>query len=246
MKKYAILASSLALAISVSAAPINITSPDGFPVGKTFGNYNGGENDALNFGSNASQGFDLEAFFFDKSTNLLSMQSGFNVNTQHIDWYNDKPYYIELGDIFIDVGRNNSFDYAVVFNRSNGIFTNYDYVIVDLSAGYTDVGLVPEYSGLESDRDHSAALPFAVKAYNGTIIDIGTFEYNNLNDGEGAHYIMSEIDLSKVVDGKTFKLHLTQGCGNDVMVGSVPEPTIISLVGISLLGLSLIRRKKHL
>jgi hypothetical protein len=244
MKKYAILASSLALAVSVSAAPINVTSPDGFPVGKTFGNYNGGENDALNFGSNALQEFDLEAFFFDRSTNSLSMQSGFNVDATHRDFYDVAFYNIELGDIFVDVGGNNSFDYAVVFNRSNGVFSSYDYSVVDLSAGYTDVGLIPEYSGLVYDRDHSAALPFAVATYSGPIVGSGTFSYSSFSDDEGAHYVMSNIDLSSAVDGRAFTLHLTQGCGNDVMTASVPEPTLISLVGIGLLGLSLIRRKK--
>ena len=242
MKKLLGIAGALLIVSSASATMINVTTADGLAVGQTWGAYDGGENDAVNFGSNADQRYDLEAFFFDREFNVLEMQSGFNVDEQHVDWFDSdnngqsEAYFVELGDIFIDIGNDGDFDFAVAFNRDlDGTFANdHSYQILDITGGFTDVGLLDRYDGVPFD--HLEALPFAV-ATGGVSVANGTFNYSG-------DYLMSNIDLSSAVAGESFTIHQTMSCGNDVMVGRVPEPTLLSLLGMGLIGLVFFRRKK--
>jgi len=242
MKKLVVLLSGLALAASVSAAPVSLAAaPTDLGVNITT---------SSNFlpGANALQEYDLEAFYFDKATNSLSMQSGFSVDALHKDW-NTKIHaydYITLGDIFIETdATSDGYDYAVMFNRNTKNFADYTYSIVDLKAGYEDVGLLDRYDGGSGDCDHNAALPFAVKTFvSGVVVGSGTFTYETYTDADGIHYVMSDINLGNDIGGSSFAVHQTMGCGNSVVNGSVPEPAMVSLLGFGLLGLAIFRRRK--
>lgn len=241
MKKLLCCLAVAALAAGVSAAPIDITVSDGLPTGCTWGEYDGGENDAVNFGSNPYQEFDLEAFYFDNG--ILSLQSGLNVDVAH-------SQKIMLGDIFIDiVGTSQEYDYAVTFNRStNGAFTNHNYEIVSLASDFTSEAIF--------EPGHQAALPYAVKTggtavtgangtFNQAVISSGTQVWSGATKGDGSVYLIDGIDLSPVIaSNANFNLHVTETCGNDVLKASVPEPAFLSLLGISLIGLAFYRRKK--
>jgi len=237
MKKSLLAVSGLVLAATIGATPINITQNVGY---KTVGGslVSMVEDGNVDFGSNNYQEFDLEAFYYDKATSELSMISGFNVFSSHSE-------NVTLGDIFIDIkGTSSEWDYAVVFNRGAKKFIDNSYAIVNISGGFTDIGLLNRYDGqpvtdITDINDHSQALPFAVN-----VSDI-TYDKSFTYTPSGSSYIMSGIDLSDIISsGTSFSVHLTESCGNDLMTGNVPEPAILSLLGIGFVGLAFYRRRK--
>jgi len=249
MKKSLLAVSGLVLAATIGATPINITQNLGY---KTVGGQliSMAEDGNVDFGSNNYPEFDLKAFYYDKATSELSMVSGFNVFSSHQD-------KVTLGDIFIDIkGTSSEWDYAVVFNRGEKTFNDNSYAIINISDGFTDIGLLDRYDGqpvTDRDRnDHSQALPFAVnlndiefnKSFTYDTLSSGTIELNGAVR-ENSVYNMSGIDLSSIIGANdVFSVHLTQSCGNDIMTGNVPEPAILSLLGIGFFGLAFHRRRK--
>jgi len=241
MKVKLLAISGLLMAATIGAAPINITQNLGY-------NSVGGqlvsmpEDGNVDFGSNNYREFDLKAFYYEKYTSELSMVSGFNVFSTHKD-------AVTLGDIFIDInGTSSKWDYAVVFNRDKGYkFADNSYAIIDISGGFTDIGLLAKYDVIpvepRDNNDHSQALPYAVDlssiSFNG--FD-KSFSYDTLSSGDT--YEMSNIDLSGVVGSNGFTVHLTQSCGNDILTGNVPEPAILSLLGLGFVSLAFYRRRK--
>ena len=90
-------------------------------------------------------------------------------------------------------------------------------------------------------------------AYHSDAIKLGitgTFIYESgLSDEQtgfegGNHYKISGFNLSGVLDSNgSFTAHFTQECGNDTIMGQVPEPATMILLGMGLLGISAIARK---
>lgn len=247
MKVKLLAISSLFMAATIGAAPINITQDMGYKaVGGALVSL--AEDGNVDFGSNNYTEFDLKAFYFDNVTSELSLVSGFNVFSRHTDG-------VILGDIFIDVkGTSSQWDYAVVFNRGTDRFVDNSYAIIDISGGFTDIGLLDRYDGqpITDRNDHSQALPYAVdlssitfdKSFSWYTLSSGTaFQNGALRDS--SIYKMSGIDLSGIIGSNdAFSVHLTQSCGNDIITGSVPEPAILTLLGMGIVGLAFYRRRK--
>lgn len=240
MKKRLALMLSAAFAVSVAAGPVDITDNDGLPGDKTGPGYVAGmEDQNLNYSSTWGQEWDLEAFYFDYNSAELQMVSGFNVETAHDDG-------IMLGDIFIETAGYEGYKYAVTFNRDRSakVFSDLSYSIVDLSVAEDvryDAGQVP---GRKSD-----AFPYALLSYEGGVVSTGTFNYDHYETFDGLigpdHYVMSDIDISDIfVEGQYYKFHQTMACGNDVLAASVPEPAMLSFLGLGLIGMAFFRRKR--
>lgn len=243
MNKFLALLTVAGVVFSAAASPIDITIDDGLSSGKTGPDYQAGSEDqSLNFGSTWGQEWDLEAFYYDKTTSELQMVGGFDVFEQHAQ-------SIMLGDVFVKTSGSNDWSYAITFNRDadNGIFSNYEYSIVDLTAG--DFEYLPLQGSFEESK--SEAKPYAISKddwEDGSVRYQGTFsfdEYTTTSFIGDEHFLLSDINLSSVVgSGESFLVHQTMSCGNDVLKGNVPEPTIISFLGIGLIGIAFFRRKK--
>jgi len=193
------------------------------------------------------QDWDMEAFFLDGKK--LGMIGGFTLSTGY-DGY-------ETGDIFVATKGTPKYGES---NRGTGDNANvpnsfgYDYAIdLDFDSN--------TYRAYRIDSDSIVSLvarpemdfsnPVSYVS-GGQLVAEGPFLYEEeLADAEvefgltGAdshypHYRVSGIDLSFLTPPgpdaalPEFYLHFTQGCGNDVLMGYVPEPAQASLLLVAL------------
>lgn len=226
-------------AASMTAAPINITSNDGLKHSQRGPGYvAGSEDQSVNLGSTWGQEWDLEAFYFDFLTSELQMVGGFNAFGSNGG--------VRLGDVFITTGSDN---YAVTFNHDIRGFADSNYTIVRLDDDITFIDVDPTYT------HHNAANPVRITGWDdGDVVASGAFHYEKINgdfrgfigdEDNNDHYLMSGIDLSEVgLSGQSFSLRQTMSCGNDVLYAHVPEPAILSFIGLGLISLAFFRNKK--
>jgi hypothetical protein len=196
-----------------------------------------------------NQSWDLEAFFLDGS--FLSLVGGYDFENGQVG----NGITFRSGDIFIDIdgdavyGANynastqhnaevfNTFGYDYVFDMN---FSNKTYDVIQIDS--TAIVSTTYYA------QNQGSNPWQYVA-GGSTIDSGNFEYmTNEPDFEdlkgGNHNIIKGIDLSKIGSLDFFIATFTMECGNDNIVGSVPEPATIILIGTGLLGIAGFGRKK--
>jgi len=206
---------------------------------------NSTEDQEVEPGAISSQEWDLEGMFFDGR--YLSIVGGWDFVSVNGG--------IGSGDIFISTRGNviygettpsnnllNYYGYNYVFdvdwqNRNYSLLKINAETRVTLGSGLTTSNPVSYYS----DDNYNN---------NGELIHTGTFTYeSDLTDDQtgfkgGKHYKVSEFDLSGILDSNgSFIAHFTQECGNDSIMGQVPEPATMILLGMGLLGISTIARK---
>lgn len=195
-------------------------------------------------GALSSQEWDLEGMFFDGR--YLSIVGGWDFVSINKN--------IGSGDIFISTQGNvvygkttpsnsllNYYGYNYVFDVD---WKNRNYALLKINTETRITlgnGLIPSNPvSYDSDDSHN----------NGELIYTGDFTYESgLTDEQtgfkgGNHYKVSGFDLSGVLDPNgSFVAHFTQECGNDSIMGQVPEPATMILLGMGLLSISTIARK---
>ncbi len=215
-------------------------------------------------GTISNQSWDLEAIYLNGKS--LSIIGGFNFQAGNSGQ--------NSGDIFIDVNGNATWGTDVYSGSSDGLFTvsnstyKYDYVIhftgrtfngagTDANQGLANLNY-KVYSLTESTtqltayyRINDEANPFTwasggteVASGTATQTDLGTANYNGLTGGQ--RYALGGLDLSFLSDaelsGALFKF--TMECGNDNIVGRVPDGgATVCLMGLGLTVLGLARRR---
>lgn len=242
LKQFSTAVAILAIAAgSTFAGYVDITSYDG-----NIGQVPNGilEDQELESGSASDQVYDLEAFIYDYGTQKLGMVGGYNFNHVNTGWGD-----INGGDIFIDYEQDNSWDYAIDLDFNGNIYTVYQV---------NEDNLVPTPWG------RPFADPFEYNpGDDAVVLASGNFVYEeNLSneqvgflgdeldeDGNSitnTHYRVTGLDLSTVLGDEAFFAHYTMTCGNDFMVASVPEPAMLSLLGIGFMTIaSCVGRKKR-
>ena len=226
----------------------------------------------VEFGNVQAPGWDLRAFGYDYTTNRLVYQGGFNplagyqgygFGSIFIDV--SAPPYVGPGNFGTPNANNDypagttfGFDYAIVFTPT----TSTTYPAYAVSAAYTIYDLTPKDNVVLSSVFFSSNTEAGPYRYvtGGTVVGSGTATASSYvtgvplaNNGDMQDFSTRnywlEMDLSSLVaydnlfeaDGTVF--HVTQGCGNDMMVGSltagviVPEPSgAIALFGLMAVG----------
>ena len=254
MKKMVVVA-VLALGLVLMSIPVlaielgtNITIYDGS--GSGTGWYGAQEDGEVEPNCVATQAWDLEGFFLKGTT--LTMVGGFD--------FADAQQTFPSGDIFLDIDGNYTSGNAPATDKTIQQVSNsygYDYAL-DLDFGtkqYTIYSL-DENSQLNSVyyAQNQGSTPWE---YVSNATDtVGTYSfgyYTGLDDSDvscllGDSHNAVAIDLGFLDPGTDFTVHFTMKCGNDNLMGQgtapVPEPQTLLLMGIGLLGLAFVGRKK--
>lgn len=124
-------------------------------------------------------------------------------------------------------GNYEEWDYYVKENKSG-------YAIYDISAGYTYLVPTPpeDYKRLEHPVGVDLTGMGALDGYLESVVW-----------GGGALTYTFSKDM--ILMGDQFAIGFTEWCANDVaLLTTVPEPAILMLLGLGLLGIGIIRRKK--
>jgi hypothetical protein len=233
----------------------------GSPDPRGIGELNEVETDSI-----AGPEWDLRAFYFDGSK--LTYQGGFNpvAGVNAFDPVTSSFINFGIGSIFIDldaslppVGTNGGsngagqteinpgFEYAVTLTGSGSDLL---YSIYALTPGTI---LNSVYYGVNQEAGPFSFTPGPndVAIASGTSVGAGILRTDAYVDGLGGegfgtdNYI-AQFDLSSITGsfGAYTSFFLTQYCGNDAMVGLIPEPGSSSaLAGLLVAGAFLRRRK---
>jgi hypothetical protein len=211
------------------------------------------------------QNWDMEGFFLNEETNILSMIGGYDF----VNGYD----HTTAGDIFIDV--NNDAEYGKVYSNVTGnevvndVF-GYDYALdMDFANSTYDIYQLNENSSTIMgyvDRNQGSN-PWQYNDGGTRIAQDVKFGYRTgLSDAEtgfqgGSHNLVTDIDLNFIASdvSRDFIVHFTMSCGNDNLMGegtlgavengggggsaATPEPATMFLLGSGLAGIATLRRK---
>ncbi|MBM3845812.1 MAG: hypothetical protein FJ405_05950 [Verrucomicrobia bacterium] len=259
--KSLVFASAMAFLATVStASAYNITIYD---LQGTNGSGQGNEDGETEPGTLPGQEWDFEAF--DMRGTTLTLYSGFNILS------GQSPY--RMGDIFIDVDGDAIWAPGTDPSANGGITSNalfkFDYV-VHFKTRVGDHGIQGDYeilkigdsTNLRRTKFKSQSNPFVFDS--GEIATVGTGSVSvssdasstiTLHDGTQVtggsnakpHFIMS-IDLGAIsgIANHGTLFHLTQECGNDLIVGRVSDTgSALALLGAAMTGVSMFVRRSR-
>jgi hypothetical protein len=203
-----------------------------------------GEDQEVEPGAVSTQAWDLEGMFFDGR--YLSIVGGWD--------FKGKLNDIGSGDIFISTMGKVSYGSGIIDGSINQTVENsfgYNYVFdVDWQNNAYTLWQIDENTLVTTATAFGRSNPVAYAGGSVRTMGQGNFVYTaGLTDAATGftgvnHFQVSGFDLSPILGADlSFIAHFTQECGNDVIMGQVPEPGTLILLGMGLLGISAIGRK---
>ena len=202
-----------------------------------------GEDQEVEPGAVFSQDWDLEGMFFDGTS--LSIVGGWN--------FKNGVGSVGSGDIFISTMGKVSYGSGIIDSNTNQPVNNsfgYNYVFdVNWQSNTYTLWEINENTQVTTATAFGQSNPVAYSSGSVQNKGEGSFVYTTgLTDAMtgftgGLHFQVSGFDLSPLGKDVSFIAHFTQECGNDVIMGQVPEPGTLILLGMGLLGISAMGRK---
>lgn len=217
---------------------MNIIQANDITINDGYGSYDTGwysqfyENNEVEIGNFPSQLWDMEKFVINENSRQLMMIWGYNfTDPQGIDG-------MRPGDLFINIGYDNVYDYVAVAN-----FENSTYSLYTLGNVYN------VYYG-----QNNSSNPWKYKDGGFLVGDGLSVEYLSFIDYEGIHYV-ALFDVNWIYEiinsGELIKFHYTMECGNDNLLGqyiiSIPEmmTTNIVCVLLCMIGFNILKKYLH-
>ena len=224
----------------------NITIKD--LVGTGTGWYGEQEDQEVEPGMVNEQQWDLEGFFLDGTS--LTMVGGFNFQTGIGYWLPGDILIEVTGDAKYGLANtgsgsgesivNNSFGYEYALTNFNYTTKKFDVVNLNNSSMVTVFYTQNEESN--PWKYNLGGTPIGASHTFDYYSGLGDLEVGGLQGGSHNALV---VDLSFLEsDINNFTVHYTMRCGNDNLMGQVPEPATILLSGIGLLGIGFVMRRR--
>lgn len=260
-----------ALAVAGSAQAWNITINDLQSPNSSGWRANGvgrGEEDQeTEPGTAAAQSWDLEAFTVNKGK--LKVYTGYNMLTGNQPYGTGDIFIDTNGDAHWQPGADNhingmsdnsvfKYDYVIHFTGRKGITVTGAYDVYSMANSSSVKFLETKFRAASNpwilDLEHSEGLK---KVSSGVMTLTANTNWKIKADGTDLiggttrmpHYISSDFDLGFMkpgeLSGKTL-FHLTMECGNDSLVGRVPDAgSSLALMGAAMSGLAFFGRRNR-